>query len=172
MQRKPSWDENILEQHQFWRYLSPFFTLFSPSSQNNYVLSQNKDVRNLCPIFEFKPEPVPISSSNAELHGTGICARSYKGSISNDFWCPVFVPSGKETFRGWNLGSFPERRVVVEPRPYTSFLHAAGISKLESVVCGGRLEEVVNFELSCLLRNDVRCMLFVTYVFFLAVLEF
>ena len=116
-------------------------------------------------MFEFKPEPVPISSSNAELHGTGICARSCKGSISNDFWCPVFVPSGKETFRGWSLGSFPERRVVVEPWPYTSFLHATGISKLESVVCGGRLEEVVNFELSCLIRNDVRCMLFVTCLF-------
>ena len=86
-------------------------------------------------------------------------------SISNDFWCPVFVPSGKETFRGWSLGSFPERRVVVEPWPYTSFLHATGISKLESVVCGGRLEEVVNFELSCLIRNDVRCMLFVTCLF-------
>ena len=42
MQRKPSCDEKILEQHQFWRYLSPFFTLFSPSSQNNYVLSHLK----------------------------------------------------------------------------------------------------------------------------------
>ena len=28
MQRKPSCDEKNLEQHQFWRYLSPFFTLF------------------------------------------------------------------------------------------------------------------------------------------------
>ena len=28
MQRKPSCDENILEQHQFWRYLSTFSTLF------------------------------------------------------------------------------------------------------------------------------------------------
>ena len=86
MQRKPSCDENSLEQHQFWRYLSTFSTLFSPSSQNNYVLSHlNKDVRNLCPMFEFKPETVPISSSNAELHGIGFCARSCKGSISNHF---------------------------------------------------------------------------------------
>ena len=42
MQRKPSCDENILEQHQFWRYLSIFSTLFSPSSQNNYVLRSFK----------------------------------------------------------------------------------------------------------------------------------
>ena len=72
-------------------------------------------------MFEFKPEPVPISSSNAELHGTGFYARSCKGSISNDFWCPVFVPSGKETFR--SLGSFPERRLVVEPGPYTWLIY-------------------------------------------------
>ena len=42
MQRKPSCDENILEQHQFWRYLSTFSSLFSPSSQNNYVSSHLK----------------------------------------------------------------------------------------------------------------------------------
>ena len=42
MQRKPSCDETILEQHQLWRYLSIFSTLFSPSSQNNYVLSHLK----------------------------------------------------------------------------------------------------------------------------------
>ena len=65
-----------------------------------------------------------------------------------------FLNVGQQSSQGHILDSFA-----------TSFLHAAGISKLESVVCGGRLEDMVKFKLSCLIRNDVRCMLFVTCLF-------
>ena len=180
MQRKPSCAENILEQHQFWRYLSTFSTLFHLFSITKQLCVESFKTKmleicvlclNLNPSqFRFHRR-IHSYTELASVHSHVKARFPTISSVQSSFlpgrklfgdgaWAH-FLNVGWQSSQGHILDSFA-----------TSFLHAAGISKLESVVCGGRLEEMVNFKLSCLIRNDVRCMLFVTYVFFLAVLEF